>query len=328
MGMDRKTLIDIARETDPDGTIAEVAEILHEMNPFIQDAPAMASNNVMTQLNTIRDSLPTVARGQINKGIVRSKSTSRQEEDDIGMYVGRSEVDARTPRIVGAGNFAKERANEDDTFIESINQTVIYDFLYGDVAINSAGCTGLQPRLETAATAITGSQVAKHHASPAGSDYTSVYIVDWDERACHLIYPKASQAGLYVDDLGKNQVLDADGAQLTAFVTEYMWLVGLTVKDPRHIGRLANIDVSQALADTTTLLYNSLIPMLNRMPTPRGQRVLYTSRNIKTAFELQLKSVNNVFLSMQEYQGKPMLHVHGYPVRSTDGISEAESVIT
>lgn len=329
MGMDRLTLLDIAREQDPDGKIAQIAEILTETNPILQDAPMLPSNADMGNRVTLRSTLPTVQRAKINQGTTRSKGTTKQMVDTIGMYDGRSEVDSRLAYIVGAGNFAQARANEDDSFVEALNQLMADDLFYGDEAIYESGCTGLQPRLETAATAKTGSQVAKHHGSPSGSDYTSIFIVDWHPRYVHLIYPKAHRGGIVTEDHGKVEVLDAESKPFDAFVTYFLLMFGLTIRDPRHIGRLANIDVSQALADTSTLIFNSLVPMLNRMPKPNGaRRVLYCSTNVKTAIELQVKSVSNLALSIQDYLGEPTPHVHGYPVRDCDAISEAESLVS
>jgi len=343
--MERKNLLDLAQAMNPDGKIADCAEVLVESNPIVEDMPMFPSNAAMSNRVTIRSSNPTVSRGKLNQGLSRSKARKRQRVDTIGMYVGRSEFDSRTPWFVGSDNFERERGQEEDAFLEEFSQTIAYDIIYGDEAIYESGMTGLQPRLETAATAKTGSQVAKHHGSPSGNDYTSIYVVDWGERACHGIYPMnapdgtAAENGVDVQDRGIMDVLDAESNPFPAYVTDFLWFIGISVRDDRHIARLANIDVSQALADTTTLLVDSLIPMLARMPKGSGfTRVAYCSTNIKIALELQLKrmeSANATYaakstlgLSLQEYLGAPTLHVHGVPFRDVDQISEAESTIS
>lgn len=333
--MERRNLLDIMRSLDPDKSYADCAEILTENNPIVEDMPMFPSNNAMGHRVTRRSTLPTVYRGKLNMGLTKSKSRKTQVVDTIGMYTGRAEVDSRTSAWVGSDTLELDRGSEEDAFLEKFTQTIAYDLLYGDEDTYESGMTGLQPRLETAATAKTGSQVAKHHSSPSGSDYTSIYIVDWGERAVHGIYPmNHKMAGLDIQDRGIMDVLDSESLPFPAYVTDFHWYVGLAVHDNRHIGRLANIDVSQALADTTTLLTKSLIPMLNRMPKGKSwKRVMYCSTDIKTALEQQLKhmagaSANNVFLSMQEYLGEMMLHVHGVPVRDVDQISQAESLVS
>jgi hypothetical protein len=277
----------------------------------------------------IRSSLPTVAWSKINQGIVRSKSVTRQQVDTIGMLVGLSEMDAKLKKIHGQEGFNQARFDQDMAFVEAMSQEVANTMIYGDEDTEESSFTGFQPRLETLATAITGSQVRAHHASPSGSDYTSMYIVDWHERYNHLIFPKDSMAGLDSSDKGEQRVTDADSNPFMAFVQEYIWMVGLTVKDPRHIGRLCNIDVSQALADTTTFLNDSLIPLTNSMPPPNGSnRVIYCHRDILSALELQLKNRDNVLLSMKEYQGEAMLHFRNFPFRACDQMSITESLVT
>jgi hypothetical protein len=329
MGMDRITLLDIARQTDPDGSIAQIVEVLDQYNPILQDAPAMPGNAPMGNRVTRRSSLPSVAWGKINEGVTRTKGSVGQVLDTIGMLVALSEVDARIEKIHGSDKLNRVRWGEDKAFLEAAAQEVASTFLYGNELSSESSFTGLQPRLTTLATAITGSQVRSHHASPSGSDYTSIYVIDWGEDYCHVIYPEASQAGIDSEDLGKQRVNDKDGNPFMAFCTEYTWMIGLTVKDPRRIARLCNIDVSQALADTTTLLTDSLIKLVNGMPPKSGaNRVLYCSRNILSALELQIQSKSNVLFSWGEYLGEKTLHFKGSPFRFLDQMSEAESQVT
>lgn len=329
MGMDRLTLLDIAKQQDPNGTHAMVYEILNLLNPMIQDAPAMPSNAQMGNRVTVRAGLPTVAFSKVNKGITRSKAVTKQLVDTIGMMVGLSEVDAKLLPIVGSENFQAARLSEDRAFLEAMAVKAENTMFYGNEDVDESGFTGLQPRLNTFNQAVTDSQVIAHHGSPTGDDYTSIYMVDWGEGGAHVIYPKMGTAGLMMDDMGKHRVDDADGNPMTAWVMEYTWLLGLTVKDPRRIGRLCNIDVSQALADTSTLINDSLVKLTNRMPSRNGMnRVMYCSRNIATAMELQLSKQSNLFLTWEEYLGEKTLTFKGIPVRVSDQISEAESLVS
>jgi hypothetical protein len=327
--MNRLTLLDVAKQQDPDGTLAMIAEVLQQSNAILQDMPMLPSNAPMGHRVTMRSSLPTVAWGKINQGVSRSKSATTQAVDTIGIMVGLSEVDAKIKEIVGEANFSGARLNEDKAFLEAMSQSVAQTILYGNEETDESGFTGLQPRLTTAATAITGSYVKKHHSSPSGSDYTSIYIVDWGERGCHGVYPKNSSAGLKQDDMGKQRVLDADSNAFTAYVKEYTWMIGLSVADPRHVARLANIDISQALSDTSTMLMDSLVEIMNGMASRTGlQRVMYTRREILTALWKQVMNKGNMALTVQEYLNEPTLHVWGVPIRALDQMSAAESAIS
>ena len=330
MGMNRITLLDIARQQDPDGQIAEIVEVLSQSNPHLQDAPAYASNAEMGNRVTIRSSLPSVYWRQINQGVTRSKGSSHQVVDTIGMISALSEVDANLKRIHGEGKFNRVRWNEDKGFLEALTKEVANTLLYGNENTDPAAFTGIQPRQASLATAITGSQVREHH-SGSGSDRTSLYVIDWHEDYCHLIFPEASKAGIDSEDLGKQRVTDADGKPFTAYVTEYTWMVGLTVKDPRHIGRLCNIDVSTALADTTfaSWLTTSLTKLFAAMEPRNGaNRCIYCSRNIYAAMLLQVQQQSNVLFSWDEYLGRKTLHFQDAAVRPCDQMSEGEAEVT
>lgn len=325
----RPTLLDVAKMTDPDGTSADIVEVLMQSNVILQDAPAYSSNAPMGNRVTLRNSLPTIAWSKINQGIARSKGSTRQLVDTIGLLVGLSEVDARLLHPVGQELFNAQRFTEDKGYLEAFSQEIAGTMLYGNELTAESEFTGLQPRLETPATAITGSQVRLHHSAPSGADNTSIYVIDWSEDFVHMIYPKGSTAGIMSEDQGKIRVTDVDGNPFMAFVTEYSWFTGLTVKDPRHIARLANIDISQALADTTTQLMHSMVRLLNGMPEPMGaQRILYTHRDIISALEIQVKSQANVWLSMDEYLGAKTLHFRGFPLRKLDQMSGTETTVS
>jgi hypothetical protein len=330
MGMNRITLSDVAAHLDPKGNLSKIVDPLVQSNPIVQDAPAIAANAPMGNRVTIRSTLPTVAYGKINQGVTRSKGTVRQDVDSIGILVALSEVDARLEKIHGSSKFNGVRWEQDKGFLEAATQQVASTLISGDIGVDESAFTGFLPRLASLATAITGSQVRAHHAAPSGSDYTSLLVVDWHPDYVSLIYPEGSAAGIQNEDLGKMLVYDKDGtSSFPAYVMEYTWMLGLTVKDARHIARLCNIDVSQALTDSTTLLTNSLIRLMNGMP-PRNtaQRVIYCSRNILTALELQIQSRSNVLFKWDEYLGEKTLFFKGAPFRMCDQMSEAESLVS
>lgn len=329
MSLDRANLLDLAKELDPNGSPAMIAEVLNETNPIVQDAPVYPSNAMMGNRVTLRSSLPTVPWGKLNKGAIRSKSSVRQQVDAIGYLHGLSEVDARHRKILGEAAFNRHRWLEDKTFIESMNQTVASTILYGDEKTNPLGFTGLAPRLATLnPDTITDSRV-RSMGTVTGGDGTSIYVIDWSEDTCHLTYPmNSSTVGLEVEDLGKQRVDDVDGNPFTAYVTEFHWMVGLTVKNPRHIARLANIDVSDAnVASPTqgTLIY-AMIDLLVGMPQQKGTRVAYTDRRIVGALMKQAKT--NAEVSIAEWQGQQTPHILGIPVRALDQISIAESTVS
>lgn len=326
----RLTLLDYAKSKDPDGSQAQVYELMNELSPVIQDAPAYPANAPYGNRTTFRRSLPSVGTAKINKGVTKSKSATDQRVDAIGFFSGRSEVDARIRKVEGDGAFGARRKSEDMAFEEAFAQLITNTAFYGNQNADEASFDGLMPRLNTLGTATTGSQVVSQ-GSPGGGDTCSIYVVDWGERAAHLIFPPNTIAGLDVQDLGEIPVNDADSASFQAGVTVYEWFIGLAIKDPRHIARLANIDLSDAGVDAPTQgkLFDNLEKIMSMMPDPGGsQRVLYCPLKLYASFLKQARTVSNLALSMGEYLGKPTPMFWGYPLRRSDQLSITEATVS
>lgn len=329
---DRTTLLDIAREQEPDGGAAEVYEILNELDPMLKDGPAYPSNAEMAERVTLRSSLPTVQSAQVNRGTERSKGTTRQRVDTIAFIDARSEVDCRLEKIKGPAAVAMRRRNEDNAFVEAMQQHVANLVLYGDELTNPADFTGFMPRLASLATAITGSQV-ESMGTVTGGDGTSLLIVDWGEQGSHFIYPKegAHVAGMSIENKGEVEVEDDQGRPFFAFVTAYNWLIGLTNKDPRRLGRLANIDVSDAMLSVPTQgeLWEKLNDIYAMMPSKGGnRRVIYAARQIVGAFKKQAANKSNAALGLGEHHGEQVAMFHGCPIVADDAFSIAESTVS
>lgn len=325
--IDRPTLLDVARETGPDGKPAMIVEVLNETNPILQDAPAYASNAPLGHRVTLRSSLPQIDFAKVNQGAVRSKGSSRQVTDTMGFVQGLSEVDSKLLKLVGQAAFSAKRANEDKGFLESMSQLAASTMFYGNETENEAAFTGLAARLSALATSIQGSQVHSMGADAHPNPLSSVYIVDWGERGAHLIYPPASNAGIDSRDLGEQRVEDSDGNPMSAYVQVYEWLLGLAVEDPRRIARLANIDMVTAHDATPAqgVLVDKLVDILSAMPDEGGfKRVMYVHRKLESAFRKQAMNKATVNLTMEEYLGKLRPHLYGIPIRRCDAILEDE----
>ena len=94
-------LLDIYKQQDPDGSMADVIEMLMELNPMMQDAYAVECNNGTTHRHSIRTGLPSTAWGKLYQGIPQSKSTFAQVDDATGFNEGLSTIDKRVLELSG-----------------------------------------------------------------------------------------------------------------------------------------------------------------------------------------------------------------------------------
>ena len=138
------TLSDLAKVTDPDGSISDVVEILNATNEILTDMSWMEGNLTTGHRSSIRSGLPTPTWRKLYGGVQPTKSRAVQVTDNCGMMEDYAEVDAA---LVGmAGDPAAFRLQEDRPHIEGMNQEFASTLFYGDESTAPEEFTGLAPR--------------------------------------------------------------------------------------------------------------------------------------------------------------------------------------
>jgi hypothetical protein len=212
LGTGALTLADWAKRIDPDGKTPTVAELLSQSNEILEDAVFMEGNLPTGHRVTIRTGLPTVYWRSINQGVPRSKSTTAQVDESVGMLEAYSAVDVDLADL--NGNTAAFRLSEDSAFLEAMNQTQAQTMFYGNPATDNRQYLGLASRFGT----ISGAGNAQNilDAGGASTNNTSIYLVVWGENTVFCPFPKGSKAGLMHEDQGKLTIYDANSNPLQA----------------------------------------------------------------------------------------------------------------
>jgi hypothetical protein len=286
----------------------------------------------------MRSSLPTVGFIRLNEGSLRSKSTTRQTVDSMGMVGGLSEVDVKFKKVFS--DFEAHRWNEDQTFLESISQKISSTIFTGNEASDDTSFTGFQPRFAPGASSLVAPTLGTAayqivDGGGTGTDNTSVWVVDWGERACHLIHPEGDDGGIEQTDHGPLKVETGSGATARAFfaaTTEFNITCGLSIHNLRHVCRIANIDKSDVLS-TTEATNPNIIKLLAKamhkmLPQNGARRCIYCSRDIATLLDIQANNKSNLALSQGEWAGVPATMYRGAPIRETDALGADEARVT
>lgn len=333
VGAQSLNIIDIAKRLDPDGSTADVAELLAQTNEIVQDIPWVEGNLPTGNRTTIRTGLPTTVWRKLYGGVPVSKSTTAQVDDTCGMLEARSEPDVDAVNM--ANDPARFRLDEANSFIEAMGQDFCTTLLYGDTSINPERFYGLQARYDQLPGPDAAASAANViDAGGTGSDNTSIYLVGWGRTTAFGIYPKNSMAGLKHRDLGEIDAFDKDGNRYRAYGDLFKWNCGLVVKDWRYVARLANIDVTDASSGTGTMANQRLIELLidlkNRLPRLTGnvQPRIYANRTIKSALEKMALNKSNAALSIREAAGQFQTNFLEIPIRTVDQLLNTESALT
>ncbi len=327
------TLLDWAKRLAPDGNVAAVAELLSQTNDILQDAVFREGNLPTGHRESIRTGLPTAYWRAINAGIPSSKSTTAQVDEGCAILESRSHVDVELLKLNGnAGSF---RASEDIAFIEAMNQTMAQTLFYGNIATDAKSFTGLATRYGALTGAGNIQNVLDGGSAGGQTDNTSVYLVVWGDQTVFCPFPKGSQAGLMHQDLGEESVTDGSGNWYQAARTLYQWKAGLVVKDWRYVVRIANIDVSNLVTESSNAdLIKLMTKALYRIPNLRmGRPAFYVNRTVHEMLAIQALNKSQQVLRINEattQYGTPHSWTSflGVPIRCCDQILNSEARIT
>lgn len=327
IGATLPTIVDIAKRTDPNGRLATIAELLAQKNDALDDIPWIEANDTDTHTITTRVGLPTVYWRLYNQGVPNSKSLTAQSKEALGMLYARSQVDRDLAER--ATNPAEYRASEQGPFLEAMAQEMMQTIFYGNAGLAPEEFTGLATRYSSL-SATNGSNIID--AGGTGSDNTSIWVVGWGPQSVTGIYPRGSTAGLMHDDLGLQDAFDSNNNRFRAWMDEYRWKGGIALADWRYVVRIANIDVSNLVGQSSQAnIRFALTKALSRLPSLTSVRpVIYMNRTAREFFEYEtlLNVQAGGGITYDTVAGKPVPTWRQIPIRTVDQILETEARVT
>lgn len=332
------TLADVAKRLDPKGSQAKIIEILSETNEILDDAMWMEANGPTYHRTTIRNGLPEAYWRALNRGVPKGKSTVEQVDDVMGSLEVYAETDKDIVEL--NGNSPDVRLSEESAFIEGMNQQMARSMFYGNHSLDPKEFNGLAIRYNTLDEAKSPS--AENVIDMGGTDVlgqTSVWLGVWGENTMHGLYPKGSKAGLQITDKGIQTVQDdtAERGQFEAYRTHYEWKAGLSVRDWRFVARICNINVadldtlitSGASSPASQQLIRAMLQAYDKIPNIRaGRAAWYMNRTPKLMLSIMAMEKQNVNLTIEKFEGKPVTTFMGLPIRVVDAIQKTEAVVT
>lgn len=331
LGSTLPTLVDVAKRLDPNGKIADIAEMLAQTNALLPHMPWVEGNLPTGHRTTVRTGLPSATWRLLNRGVATSKSTTAQIDEACGMLEARSQIDKDLCEL--NGNTGEFRLSESQAFLEAMNQEMASTFFYGNSGLDPEEITGLAPRYNSL-SANNGQNIVDGGGSQ--SDNLSIWLVVWGPQTIFGIYPKGSKAGLQHEDLGLADAFDSDNNRFRAYMDHYQWKCGLALKDWRFCVRIANIDKSNLVAKSSAAdLTELMIKAIHRIPGSysgfsMGKPVFYMNR---TAFQsLDIQRRDDVMagggMDYSKVDGVLTPNFRGVPVSICDALTEAEAQVT
>lgn len=334
-GQTALTLSDLRKRLAPDGSLDIIFEALENVNPIIDDARWIEGNLRTGNRTTLRASKPKPSVRYVNRGVQKSKSTTRQIEDTCIMLEDRSEVDIELIKLA-APNGEAFRYSEDKAFVQGFSDVVAENIFYGNSTEDLNTFNGLAARYAIVGGEKNdaGYQVVSAGTANSNDKNTSIYIVGWGDTGTTGIYPKGSKAGLDKRDLGELPVYDDEGNAYQALVTLFHWDCGLCVRDIRANARLANIDTTTlaGMTSANSLKFMQSLAMaknrIRNLDNKQNNYVMYVSDSVYDFMENYQLDKTNVFVTVREMMNQPpTMYFRGIPVKRCEAIAETESKV-
>lgn len=329
------TLDHWAKSRYPDGTIANLIEIAMQRNEIYQDMVWFEGNRDIGHEISIRTGYPTPTWTKFNQGIQPTVTGRAQVVETCGRMQALSEVDIALANL--GGNAMAYRQQEDDGIAIGMMHDFADKIFHTSEGEDPATFNGFGWRFNDR-SADNGRNIID--GGGTGVDNQSIWVIGWGAESCYGIYPRGTEVGMQVRDLGERVSEDFDsetGQTLRTLVynTHFTWHAGLAVPDWRYIARVANLDKSvMQLADLEDLpdLPDLLLRATSAVESRTGPRfAIYCSRIVHTA--LKRVALNRIRGSSLTYEQlvenvPPTLMFDGIPIRMVDQLGKNEARIT
>lgn len=323
------TLLELSKRVDPGWKeISPIVELLSMQHGLMGVAPFQEGNLATGERTTVRTGLATPAWRMFNIGVTPSSTQTAQVDFQAAMLKSISECDTELLKI--APNKEQYLLTEATGHIEGMAQEWSSTAYYGTAA-SPEEFVGLAS-MYSSVSASNGQNVLDAGGTDA-SDNTSMWLVDFGPDVFGM-YPRGSTAGISRAGAGVvwAENFGATGKRALVHREEYSLGGGFVVRDWRKIVRVASIDVSALVAqssDANLLYFGTKAKHRIRSNKTVGRRVWLMNPTCAEYLEHQLNDriTAGGGVTMKNVDGFDVMHFVGFPVVIDDNILNTEAPV-
>ncbi len=337
------TLADMLKGRKGDGSFdSEIVDLVVQENPMLDDIPFVEANNGTAHRTTIRTGIPKPTWVGFYEGVQPVKGSKAQVQDTCGKMKAKLEIDADLYDNGPATDKAQTIADELGGIAEGMNQEMAQALIYGKLVDEPRAFNGLFKFYATAgADSLSYDRNDAAHyvfngakaSSPSTSALRSIALIGWSPRTITGFYPQgAKSAGLDRGTFKKVEVTDSKGGTYEAYRQYLTWTMGLSVKDFRYGGRIANLESDHMLDASGQPNYIELARRLRSRVKTSGsvRRAWYMSQTVWEYIEVLFGRATQgnaiKYEDLEQRKGVPMLL--GIPVRICDAMEVNEAYVS
>jgi hypothetical protein len=329
------SLADMAKLKAPDGSELNIAEILMQATPLMEDMNFVEGNLTTGFKSPLRTELPGSTFVKYYEGILPSKGKKQTVTFGTSRQRALAEIDSDLLDLDNNKAIALMDASVEH--IMGMGQDWEDEVLYGTGA-NPERIIGLAPTFDHLSASETDIGFNVIDGGGVGADNTSIWFIYWGKGNIHGIFPKGSTAGIHQKMWKPRMVTAPDGVgKYEAIQILYKFDGGLAIPDWRAAVRIANIDVSELddagestydgapLINLLIRAYNKFKPQVKAM----GKPYIYCNRTVMTALDLIANNKSTLALSSsRDVDGKPMIDFRGVPIKMAERIIDTEAAVS
>lgn len=336
------TLAELVRREDPDGSLADIVDIISETNAITMDATWMQCNDGTSHQSTRVVTEPTGAERMFGQGVTREAGVTEVINSPTTLLSGFSEPDAKMLRTSPEG-WRAARAKEDAFFFNGMTKTFVSRIFDGDRTTNPLQILGINNRSDY--NALSSDFVFDNAGGNASAtaNKTSIYFIQWGFKKVNLIFPRglpnSDTMGTPIthQDFGERMVLDplntSNTAKYPAMQSWFEIAWGMDIADPRMIKRIVNISTSNIDGvDDFSFDEELMIDAFNELEDGGLGAVIYCNRTVKAQMMKRANEKGNAtFTQDTEGEGpfaRPVLRFWGIPVREVAQITNTQATVS
>lgn len=333
------TVAELVRREDPDGSMAELVDMISEENHILDHITWIECNNGTFHEDKRTVSEPSGAERAYDEGIAGEAGVTEVVTERTCMLNGLSEVDAS--KLKHSNDEAGQRLMEDAFFLRGMTKTLVNRLFNGNRATYPKQINGINTRADY--NDLDSAYVFDNAGGNASSDSnkTSVYFIQFGAKMVNLIYPRHDPTGggplpIKMEDFGKsiiNQTGTSETKKYPAWQTWFSANFGIFIHDPRCIKRIVNISTT-AIDGVDDFAWHEdpMIDAYHQLEYNGAGCVILCNRTVLTQAHKRSNEKGNAFFTTEvEGEGpfaRPVTRFMGIAMERVDQITDTQATVT
>jgi len=329
LGTGSFTLAELIKRENPDGSMAELIDVISKTTPLANEGYWEGCNNRTYHEATRVASKPTGTERAYGMGVAPHGAATEKVTEPTCMLADMLIVDA--DMIANEGGAGKLN-QEESLFVSGMIETVAGRLLTGDRSNYGMQINGINNRADY--NALSSDYVYDNAGGDASAtaNKTSIYIIQYGPKMVSLIAPSGDNSKTIKRTPFPVQLVDDPATSTRKFPAYQTWFqiqFGLFIYDPRCIKRIVNISTSNIDGvDDFGFDENLLSDAICDLEYGGRGAVIYVNRTVMKQMTRRANEKGNTLFQMEKGANSafPMagtiLSCNGIPIHREDSITD------